>query len=301
MDGGIELKKKGLYILIAVLTVSQFISILKINNLQRQIEYTSNQMNNLDNNIRNDMNSIYNNVDDMLNRKASLIETSTIEIGTINLDSLTVPITFNLTPKEVSEYTIVTLDFNGELFPMNKNDTTFSITVSRSIFADALPKIVINENGIKKTMDDKQIGILSIKDEIFPAIYPRLLGQASFNGNTYIRKGNLSADVKEVETDIKYTEMRLAIKVDDKLISEETIPNEEFYSGYEVDEKIPLSNGQICTMTVIAIDSIGLEHHYTVDTWVAGFDSQREPLFENEYIYSGDGKLLWKSEDTRLY
>lgn len=49
-------------------------------------------------------------------------------------------------------------------------------------------------------------------------------------------------------------------------------------------------------MTVIAIDSIGFEHHYTVDHWVAGSNCQREPWFNDEQIYSADGSLLWKSE-----
>lgn len=290
-----------MHILIIALIVSQFILALKINNLQEKIQYTNNQMISLNNSIRNDMDRIYDNVDEMLSRKSSLIETSNIEMGVINPDDLTIPITFILTPKEVSEHTIVNLDFDGQIFPMNKNDTAFSATVSRSIFSNALPKIVIDEKGIKKTMEDKEVGIWSIKDAIFPRVYPSFMGQASFNNNTYIRKGNLSAEIKEVESDIKYREIRLAIRVDDKLISERIIPNEELYSGYEIDEEISLGNGQICTMTLIAIDSIGLEHHYTVDTWVAGSDHpQRELWLEEEYIYSTDGTLLWEPEYIRL-
>ncbi len=45
-----------------------------------------------------------------------------------------VPITFTLTPKEVSENTMVNLEFNGEVFPMNKSGTSFTTTVERGIF-----------------------------------------------------------------------------------------------------------------------------------------------------------------------
>ncbi|MDR7855374.1 hypothetical protein [Tissierella sp.] len=295
------MKRNGIYILIGALVLSQFSLLLRINRLESQTEYTKNQINNLSNDLRNDMNAIYSNVDDMLNRKESLIEISTTEIGTVNRDNLTVPITFTLTPKEVSENTMVSLDFNGELLPMNKAGTSFTTTVDRSIFSDALPNIVIDEKGVKKTMDGKQIGIIDIKNEIFPNMFPRLLGQASYSGGTYSRSGNLSVDTKESSKDIKFTKIRLVIKLDDKTISEEDIPNEVFDSGYEINKKIPLGDGEVCTMIVIATDNIGLEHHYTVDTWIGGSKMQREPWFEDEYIYSSDGKLLWEPEYTKSY
>lgn len=109
-------------------------------------------MNNLSNSIRSNMDAIYFNVDEMLKKKASLIESATTKIGMLNVDEFTVPVTFVLTPKEVSEHTAVSLDFDGELFPMEKNGTTFVATVSRNVFGDALPKIVIDKNGVKKTM-----------------------------------------------------------------------------------------------------------------------------------------------------
>jgi hypothetical protein len=271
-------------------------SLVKINNLKWQIESTNAEMDNLSNDIRSNMDAIYSNVDEMLKKKASLIESADTEIGVPNPEQLTVPVTFTLTPKEVSEYTAVNLDFNGDLHPMEKKGTTFVATVSCNIFGNALPKIVIDEKGVKKTMQDDQIGIRSIKEAIFPTMFPRLLGEARFDGKTYIRKGNLHGDTKEIASGIEFTEIRFVIKVDDKVISDEIITYETLFRGYEVDEKIPLSNGQICTMMVIATDNIGFEHHYIVDHWVAGSDRQREPWFNDEQIYSADGKLLWKTE-----
>lgn len=295
------MKKNGLYVLIGALIISQFILLLKINRLESQTEYTKSQMNNLSDEIRNDMNTIYSNVDDMLNKKESLIEISTTEVGSVNSDNLTVPITFTLTPKEVSANTTVSLDFNGELFSMDKMGTSFTTTVDRSIFSDALPIIVIDENGVKKTMDAEQIGIHDIKNKIFPNMFPRLLGQASYSGDTYSRSGNLSMEIKESNEYIKFTKIRLVIKVDEDIISEEIIPNDVFNSDYEISKKIPLGEGEVSTMIVIATDSIGLEHHYTIDTWIGGSNRQREPWFEDEHIYSPDGKLLWQPEYQKHY
>lgn len=58
---------------------------------------------------------------------------------------------------------------------MEKNGTAFVAIVSRNVFGNALPKIVIDENEVKKTMQDNRIGIWSIKDKIFPTINPRLI------------------------------------------------------------------------------------------------------------------------------
>ena len=289
--------KNRSHILVIILIIFQIVLISKVNNLQRQIEGTNVGMNNLSSRIANDMNAIYSNVNEMLRQKASLIESAVAEIGKVDTDEFTVPITFTLTPKEVSENTAISLDFDGELFPMDKNDTTFVTTVSRNIFGGAMPKIVIDENGVKKITQDDQINIPSIKERVFPIMFPRLAGSAKFDGKTYRRKGNLSADIKEAPSEIEFRGIRLVIEVDNKVISDEIIPKEMFFhDGYEIDEKIPLSNGQTCIMKIIATDSIGFEHHYTGDRWDAGSNHQREPWFGDEQIYSPDGSLIWESD-----
>lgn len=288
------MKKNALNILIVVLIIFQIVSILKINNLQGEIQNINMGMNNLSGNMRNDINNISSNIEETLKKEAGLITDAGAEIGVPDMDKLTVPIKFTLTPKEISEQTAVSLDFQGELFPMEKTGITFSVTVSRDVFGDAMPKIVIEEDGIKKTTEDTRIYVGGIKERLFPRLYPRVSGRANYSKGIYNREGTLNIDFKELGSDIKYTEMRLIIKVDDKLISDKVIPDDVFRSGYEIDEKTPMDDGQTYTMTLIATDSIGLKHHYTVDHWVAGDGAQREPWFDDERIYSADGKLLWK-------
>lgn len=243
-----------------------------------------------------DMNAVYSNVDDMLKKKVSLIESASTKIGAPNADDLTVPITFTLTPKEVSEHTAVSLDLNGELFPMEKNGTTFLVTIVRHVFGDALPKIVIDENGVKKTTQDNKIGAWSIMESVFPTLHPVFSGEVGFDGTTYRQAGKLSADAKRVESGVTFKEIHLVIKVDDQVISDKVIPSQALSFDYDMDEEIPLSNGQVCTMIVVATDSIGLEHHYMEDIWVAGAEHQGYPWSDSQQIYSAHGKLLWKSK-----
>lgn len=283
-------------ILIGILIGAQIVSFLTINNMKRQIQNTYDEMNDLSEEITNDINDVYTQVDEMLKQKASLIESASTEIGVVNKEKLSVPITFTLTPKEVSDATTVSLDFNGELYPMEKNGITFTATVSQSIFDNAVPKIIIDEKGIKKTEQNDKIGVWNIKECIFPTMRPRLSGESGFDGKTYKQKGSLRAHITKNESGIEFTEIHIVMKVDDKIISDEIITIDSLTDGYDLDEKIPLEKGQTCTMTVIATDSIGFEHHYLVDHWVAGSNAQREIGMDKGSIYASDGKLLWQPE-----
>lgn len=96
---------------------------------------------------------------------------------------------------------------------------------------------------------------------------------------------------------IGFSKVILVTKVDNKVISEEPIKEESFYGIFRINKEIPLKKDQVSTMTLVAIDELGLEHHYPLDHWVDGADMQSEPAFGREYIYSLEGKLLWKDEN----
>lgn len=286
------MKKNILPIIIATFIIAQTVSIIKVSNLQSQIDNARTEINNMSNEIS----TIYANVDAMLKKEMSLIETASTKLGALDTDNLTAPVVFSITPKEVSGNTAVSLEIDGELIPMNRNGTTFSATVSRDIFGSVSPLIVIDESGVKKTTQDDRIIIGSMKDSLLPIMRPHFSGEAIYSGGTYKCKKTLYTDVKSTESGIVCTEMRFVIKVDEEVISDEVIPIDTLSAGWQVDKTIPLSNGQTCIMMVIATDSIGLEHRYTVDHWVGGAAAQREPWLDDEQIYSADGKLLWKTE-----
>ncbi|NLO94214.1 MAG: hypothetical protein GX389_08225 [Clostridiaceae bacterium] len=94
------------------------------------------------------------------------------------------------------------------------------------------------------------------------------------------------------------------IKVDDTIIKDESIEIFDF-ARYEIDEEIPLEEGQTCTLSVIVKDNINLEHHYLLDTYTRidaenqkGANGEVEELVirpdMNELkIFSPDGILLW--------
>lgn len=293
------MKKNISSILIAVLIITQVMSYIKISYLERRIEQTTSKISEFQDTVNNRINSIYSNVDEKLEKQASYIEHIETTIGIPNAENLTVPITYTIIPKEVSGNTALSLDFNGEVQAMERNGTSFSLTVVSEIFNPEIhPNIVISEDDITKTEQNDLLYLHSVKNEIFPYLSIRLMGSSRGNSQGYKRTGTISWDLKPtgaLSESIEFTEARFVIKVDDAVISDKLIDINNL-DGYEIDEEISLKDGETCTMTIIVIDSLNLEHHYTIDTYVQGDNAQREPLFDDEKIYSQDGTLLWQQK-----
>lgn len=291
------MKKNTSTIIIVLLVIAQVISFYKISDLERRINQSLNTISLIQDNVMNKINSIYSNVDDKLKRQASYLEHVEMTLGTPNKEDLTIPITYTVIPKEVSSKTSLSLDFNGEVLTMERNGTSFTITVFADIFSPAIsPKILIIEDDIIKTEQNDLLNIYNIKNELFPYFSVHLAGRTRYNNQEYIAEGTIYSDIKESKVSlasIKYIGAKLIVKVDDNIVKDVSIDINSL-DGYEVNEKIPLKDGETCTMTIIVKDSLNLEHHFVIATFTQGKNSQREPLFEHEKIYSPEGKLLWQ-------
>jgi len=291
------LKKKISYILFAILLIAQVISIIKLNSQQAQLNSTRGELSSLSYSLRNESDRIFSEVERQLREEASTITDASCEVGSPDIEALTVPVLFTLVPKEVGENTTVNLNFGDRVIPMDRNGTTFTTTTSFGVF-DMIeePMIEINDSGILKSTRDDRINVWSVKDAVFPAIFPQLVGRASYSNNTYTTDKHLHLDEKRFESAVTIAEMRFVIKVDDEVISDVSVPDNVFNTPWPVNEKISLTSGQVCTMTFIATDSIGFEHHFLLDCFSGGSDSQWTPMDENEIIYSADGNPVWGAE-----
>lgn len=291
-----------IYIITIIIIVLQSLSLMKIYNLENQLQNVEMNMNNQMRNISSDINNISSNVDETLNKQASIIESFDYKIGKLDNSDLTVPINFTIIPKEVSKDTVVSIEIDDKFYNMDKNKNKYTATVSISIFYDNTPKVIIKENDVMKTEEIEVFANVSIKDQIIPELNANLVGDRTYGSDTYQRTGSLGIDNVSKASATEFTDVRLVVKVDDKLISDKTIlPKDEgskwrnFY--YELDEEVRLTKGQTCTMTVIATDSLGLDHHILVDYWEAGSDGFMEDRWHNtQIIYSDDGKIIWKPD-----
>ena len=289
------MKKNTPLLLILVLLFAQGASYFKISGLERRLEQTTSSLWSLQDSVNTQINSIYMNVDEMLEKQASAIEQLQTTLGAPDAASLTVPVTYTILPKEVSSKTAVSLDFGDRLLPMERNGTSFSLTVEAKIFDTELdPTIVITEGDVTKTEKNDALSLYRIRDEIFPYMHIRFMGSYGGNSQGFHITGTLSADKKPVSTSldaVTYEEALFIIKVDDTVLSETPIDIGRL-DGYEVDEEIALQDGETCTMIVVITDSLDLEHHYTIASYVQGDRAQREQIFDEAAIYMKDGTLL---------
>jgi len=287
--------KKHIQYLIVVLCIAQLASLYSIKNLQDEVLALQNTMDHVHNNLITNINAMYYNIDDILKKETSLIEDANVEIGAVNTKDFTVPLIFTIIPKEVTEDTQISLDLGDTILLLEKNGVTFSAEISRGFFDNVFPSIIIDENGVKKVTQDERINIDSIIAWVFPAVYPRLLGEKRVRDEkTYEVKGFLELNIKEATSEVKFTNIRLVATVGEQIVLEKTIPVETFSQHYEIDEQIALEANQVYIMTVIATDSLGFEHRYTVDHFVEGSIIQQEPWFDDEKIYSPSGELVWE-------
>src|SRR5690554_5775434 len=122
-----------IYILIALI-VLQVYSYLKINILQREVENTTLKISYMESRMEDQINSIYQNVDAKLMEQNSIIKTAAFDIGNVDANSLEVPVTFSVIPKEVSVTTKVFLDFNGDIISLEKEGNTYTGIKNVDIF-----------------------------------------------------------------------------------------------------------------------------------------------------------------------
>ena len=288
------MQKQTEYLIIA-LCIAQIISIYFIKNLQVEVLGLQNTMNYFHSTLTTNMDSIYYNIDDMLKKEASLIEDASVEIGEVNTKDLTVPLKFVIIPKEVTEDTEISLDLGDTILLLEKNGVTFSAEISRGFFDDVFPMIIIDENGVKKVTQDERINIDSLIAWTFPIMNPHLLGETRFyDEKTYEVKGFLELNINKALSEVKFINIRLVATVDEQIVLEKIIPSDTFFQHYEIDEQIVLEANQVYIMTVIATDSLGFEHWYTVDHFVEGASIQMDPWLDDEKVYSPSGELIWK-------
>ncbi|WP_324823985.1 hypothetical protein [Sinanaerobacter sp. ZZT-01] len=295
------MKKHTLPIVIAIFCLVQITLFVKINTLQNKIQNMENNLTSSISGVRSGINTIYSNVDEKLKQQSSIIDNIDYKLGDVDPATLTVPATFTLTPKEITKESIVTLYISDQIFTMARNGTTFEVTAPLSIFNESTPKVTIEDKDSVKSEHLNHLSLENIKEKVLPVLYSSIGGQSSYQSGMYHRTGTLDIEYKKADSNVAFTEARLLIEVDNKVISNKKISSDQEWNqlSHEIDEAIPLKENQTYTMTLIATDTLGLVHHSVVDSWEDG-DGFRQANLEEETIYNKNGELLYKPEYIQL-
>lgn len=294
------MKKNVVPILLAILIVMQAVSFSKINRLQVEVENANRQISQVSSGQSGAMSNIYSNIDTLLKRQSSIIDTYDYSFGDADRETLTIPMTVSVIPKETKTGTMATLHLAGESATMERKGTTFEATLPLGLFEVLDARVVFAEEGTERS---EKLDIWeNLREKYVPSLYAHFEGESGYQLTTgkttgeYIRKGNLNLESKAA-TYAEFREVRLVLEVDGAAVSDREIGN-VLGQRISVDEKVTLSPGQTLTMRVVARDSLGLVHRLTIDE--VTIDENAQPVF-GEFFGMGGEAIITDQNGKILY
>ena len=303
--------KKNISIVISVLScILVVVSLFEINILQNRIDSFEDHMSSDIDSIQNSISNITYNVESAITSGNSLISSKQFFIGDLDLETLTVPVTFTVVPKEYSQDTVVELVSNGKLYTMEYSDGELKCTVDVSAFSSINIENITFTSGNKISNEPLTDFSVNVKERIFPEIH----SQFSSSSEIYTKDGNLIYSCKgDFEVDISsYDELDPNIKLKGIFAAVNGEQTERFPINTDVIDKyythgynyinhqftVPAnSHFELYSETV---DEYGLIHKnvvYSLDTDENGnlkgdMNSQAESI--THYILDSDRNVLYE-------
>ena len=253
------MKKNYLYVVIATLVV---FNIITIKNIEREMDYNIQRIYTEQNNLRREIGDIYSNVDEMLKKQASVIDSYDVVFGDdLNTESLTVPVSISVTPKENKEKLTADLLINDERYPMLKNGTAFSASINAHIFEPFKIMVVLNDNGTEKVETIDEYSDLQYKYIL--DLYANFSGSTSYSGGKYKYDGDIIINFKP--DDNSPETMKISRYINGEIDNEQEAHMQgEGSANHSVKDEVELTaNGRI-EIYVSVQDKYGLNYKYIV-------------------------------------
>lgn len=294
------MKNKIAYIIIASLVLLQVYSLMRIQDLEKKDENINNTILAVNDTLYEEIESIYNNVDEMLEEEASLIHEAYASFTNSDLDELKVAITFYVQPKQVSNNTIVSLQFDDEVIVLNKDDTAYSATKVFDLSSTIInPNIIIDTDGVKTITNDDGLYVGDLFDVIFIKLYPQTVGGPSFSrsyGSSVTKYEGYNEFYLEGSVD-RFQTIKFVTYIDDEIVNEETIKDSVVDLESEIvlltSETYTLNDGEVFATYMVALDSNGFTHLYPIEYYVSG----DEDVITSEY-FIGSLRLIAPDNET---
>ncbi len=296
--------------LIGALVLLQIFSLIKIYDLQSQLNYTSSNIQNRISDVQYEISDIYGNIDNMLTKQASIISIADYKRLEFDTETLTIPINFQVTPKTLTEDTTASLVIEGEEFPLEREGSTFSATIQTEITDVIRPSVIIKSDGVEQ-IEELNIGRIDNLDYVLPSMFnPNFGGTTSYtqgdseNESVYSVDGSIIFDVKTSEIGNEILSTTYLIKVNDDIVL--TNPIELADKSKEwglfdvlINQSIPVDNGDKVEIWVVGVDSLGFRHEqlafYEEIGGQEGFNNYYG--FTVKYIYAPNGELVYKIDE----
>lgn len=294
-------KTRLLYIVIALLVVSQLYNTIQIQHLKYEIKQNQNSIGYVENNLDNQISNIYSNVDRKMTEYTSLISACHYDIGVFDLETLTVPITFTIQPKTLTDDTRIFLAFDGEEQELKRSLSKFTLTKNCAIEYLVYPTIIIEENGTQQFEQHNDLRVYSLVEEVFPTVKLRFSGNGSKSATHYTMNGYIGIKQYFTGANNYFTDGKYVVSIDNKEVKAYEVTDFENFD-LEIDDKFELSQGQKLVGKFIYTDKQGITYERVMFEEMGHTDGEpdfQSMVFDDLYtITAPDGRLIYKFDES---
>ena len=295
------MKKYALPALLVLLVILQILSLSRISRLKNDLQNTQNQLSSLISSQSGQISSLYSRIENLLNQQDSLIEGFDYSFGMLDQETLTVPVTFTVIPKEVKTDARAFLHVSDQSTEMVRNGPAYDASLQVSVFELFQAVFVQAVDGVEKTETLAVAG--NLRNRLLPIVDARFdsMGQTGYRreqnaaSGTYTWDGQLWMLFKPADETNTIEDARYVIDLDGTILSENPIDSQGQFQA--IKETFAFTVGQTLTFSVQATDSYGLIHQVVLER--VRLDSNMEPIHDEwphmEIIMKESGEVVYES------
>lgn len=301
-----EKKLKRQRLINIILVVALIVGFVQFKDFKTETENRFNNLSHQYKNLNDSINSIYNNVDEKLEEQASLITYFNYEYGELDAENRLVPVSVKITPKTLTDKTVITLDFGSEKVQLKRGDGgEFTADFNAPLFPDTeseVVKLLIKDGNTTQTQElDWYISSLHSN------YLPEMMAGFTFDKTSFSEEKGLTVkgdvmfmgDIEESDGKA-FSDLKLIYMLNDKIVEEVEIPEtffESAVSDIDVQKTYPDAKADdTFTLYVEGVDEYGFVHRITVKETVciSGEETSEESLGNYETILDKNGNVLYE-------
>lgn len=299
-------KNKLLYTTIGLLVLSQLWNAFQIKNLEQKIIQNQNNIIYVENNLNNQISNIYSNVDKKMTEYTSLISTCYYDIDEFELDTLTVPITFTVQPKTLTDYTRIYLDFEGEKQELKRDGSKFTLTKNCAIKDHTTPTVIIENKDTQQFEQHENLRVYNLVEKVFPTVKLEFIGSISQRTTHFKINGEIGIFEYFTGANNYFTDGKCVVSIDNKEVKSYEITDFEHFN-LEIDDEFELLDGQKLIYKFIYTDKNGIVYEQFMFEEIGYPDDKNTPEFEESpvpfadlytTITAPDGRLIYKFDES---
>ncbi len=290
--------KKQLYFsfIVVALVVALVVAFVKISDLNGQLKQQEMRHNTQINQLNTEISLIYKNVDEQMKREASLFANTDYEFGSINSGNC-VPVSITLTPKQLTDDTVIHINHNGETIMLERAENSFIGNFEVGLFENVSSlEAVVEASGIKKIeyLDDLSLSMLFKK--FLPVLSAKMSGNSTYSYNNKEFTIHQELVVNNSKDDfVRYTLVEEVdgeevgrVDLTDEIIKANGDYSKQFNKNYKSEK------GGTIKIHLLAEDNYGYVHRSLVYFWNNDDSPTPDLIFlHEEEIFDKDGNVLF--------